>query len=104
MHFSRAAWELACGIAADNVADYAVAPGTLSEVWLQVRGLKRWAEVRGPIGACALSMARLGWSWCDPFSFIDELGVQELIEKEPITVKPGVKEQILDKPGVELDP
>ena len=35
---------------------------------------KRWAEVRGPSSVAQLSMVRVGWTWCSPFTFKDDLG------------------------------
>jgi len=43
-----------------------------------------WQEVRGPFGAIWLSLARLRWTWCSPFVFVDDLGFErKVLEQSP---------------------
>ena len=37
---------------------------------------KRWADVRGPIGAAALCMKRIGWTFVHPFLVRTDSGVE----------------------------
>ena len=46
-----------------------------------------WRQVRGPISACKLSLARLGWKWPGPFTFVSGDGVEvKLGESSPAAV------------------
>ncbi len=37
---------------------------------------KAWRNVRGPIGAAALSLRRIGWEFATPFTLIDDRGIE----------------------------
>ena len=52
--------------------------GELSRLWhaVEAGGWPRgWGQVRGPLGALHLSMARVGWSARGPFEFTDHAGI-----------------------------
>ncbi len=40
-----------------------------------------WGTVRGPIGAAALSLARVGWKFISPFTITDERGAEIVLTK-----------------------
>jgi exonuclease III len=41
----------------------------------ELKAPTKWAQVRGPVAAMALSMRRIGWKATGPYTFIDDLGV-----------------------------
>ncbi len=43
----------------------------------------RWAKVRGPFGAAAISLARIGWSFTGPFEITDDKGAATLLTQSP---------------------
>eukprot|EP00972_Heterocapsa_arctica_P090848 13405339-Heterocapsa_arctica.AAC.1 len=45
---------------------------------------KAWTQVTCPFGAMWLSLQRLGWSMPDPFTFLDDRGIQlQMLETSP---------------------
>ncbi len=48
---------------------------------------RAWRSTRGPMGAAALSLARIGWSWDTAFELIDDRGVRiQLTANTPAAV------------------
>ena len=48
---------------------------------LRADGSRRWDQCEGPIGACQLSMDRIGWYSPDGLVLIDDLGVPRRIDE-----------------------
>ncbi len=58
---------------------------------------KAWAEVRGPVGATAMTLARLGWSMKSAFVMVDAYGVEvPLTTTAPALVRHLLKEAVKD--------
>ena len=59
----------------------------LGQVWRAVQPLMpelRWPFARGPMAICMLELKRVGWSMKDPYTFVDEHGLEySLIERSP---------------------
>ncbi len=89
-------------VVGDPAHDIAVAPilRWAAEVWASVTGVpnalkvptlraageaaqaqasQRWCDVRGPVQAAKLSLARLGWSAEDPFTLVDDQGTRHVL-------------------------
>ncbi len=79
----RKMWEAAYeGIKEDvdtYVADMASNGGRASSAAAR----RSWGAVRGPIGAAAMTLARLGWRMADAFTWIDAYGVEVVLTKTP---------------------
>ena len=60
----------------------------LRQAWEEAadRSPKRWQQVRGPLGALHLSLARLGWSMQNAFCMTDDMGVTRSL----VTSSPGL--------------
>ena len=50
----------------------------LRRLWwrAQPNACTAWRKVNGPLAAAAMSLRRIGWSWPEPFTFIDDLGTK----------------------------
>ena len=42
-------------------------------------GTRRWSQVKGPLGAMALSLDRIGWFTYDGKTFVDDLGISRAV-------------------------
>jgi hypothetical protein len=84
----------------------------LGTVWRAAAAnrVTQWSQVRGPAGAMALSMKRLGWSATGPFTFVDDLLVaRSFVETSPKLVqvlaaaahRRGMEKQAAEKLGWE---
>ncbi len=93
----RSQWEAAHGNIEDTVSSYArdVAQGGGRASASAAR--KAWAEVKGPAGATALTLARLGWSMKSAFAMIDANGGEvPLTATAPALVRHLLKEVAMD--------
>ena len=62
----------------------------LRNAWRSVNpwGVQRWGDVRGPMGAAAMSAKRVGWNTADPFRWYNEEGTElHLGECSPALIK-----------------
>ncbi len=72
----RGWWEATMSEAADIVATYDAA-GVAGDGKARRRSAaKAWRRIRGPIGAAALTLRRIGWSFTSPFTVTDDRGVE----------------------------
>ncbi len=69
----RQHWESASRGFQPLVSEYLAARGP-DGVVPKATARRLWSRVQGPIGAAALSMARLGWTFQSPFILQDERG------------------------------
>ena len=57
--------------------------GKLAEAWrvalISKSPPEAWKDVKGPIGAASLSLARVAWKWEEPFAFTDHRGERLVI-------------------------
>ena len=49
--------------------------------FISSNGRRRWDQSLGPIGACMLSLDRLGWYSPDGLTLVDDLGIERRIEE-----------------------
>ena len=56
----------------------AIPSGELLRLWqaMRSRGVKRWADARGPLDAAWLTLRRLGWDWTEPWAMTTDEGVR----------------------------
>ncbi len=52
-----------------------LAAGTTTKTAMNNSPNKAWRETRGPLGAAALTLARIGWGWKDAFTWTDDRGI-----------------------------
>ncbi len=61
---------------------------------------KRWREVKGPIGAMALTAVRLGWKVISPFVIQDQWGAEHLLTNASPAL---IKKMAVDALKVDLE-
>ena len=75
IRWAQEVWAAACGdTAARGIPQ-------LIGMWhgAQKRHPRSWRDVKGPIGAAALTLQRIGWSWPSPLEFADANGTRYLL-------------------------
>ena len=84
VRWAEEVWAAACG------DPWALQLTTLRKHWqgAQCKRPGRWGQVRGPLGAAALTLRRLGWAWNSAFVFTSPQGHQcELTAWAPAAIK-----------------
>ena len=78
----------------DQLVHRGILVRTLSQAISEQNGLsevQRWRTVRGPMGAMAASLYRVGWQLLDPMTWVDHAGVRfEILICEPRFLKQAV--------------